>query len=84
MTELGKALLHSMRESPPRWVQGEYTIKHTPTGIEIWTASIPILDIEAFRPKAYLSLHDRWNIYWEIKRVNSTNLINKLQDFKTQ
>lgn len=78
MTELGKAIVKSL-DNDSGWVQGEYVIENEKLGISIWTANIPVLNINTWLPKNIsLSIHDKWCIFLAIKRRNTKNILEKL------
>ena len=78
MTEVGKAIVKSL-DNDSSWAQGEYVIENEKLGIRIWTANIPVLNINIWHPKNVpLSFHDKWCIFFAINRRNTKNILEKL------
>ncbi len=80
MTAVGKSIVNSLVKNGIEWEQTSYTIENKTTGIRIWTANIPILNIYVYRPENVpLSWHDKWCVYFAIKNRNAANLISLLK-----
>lgn len=83
MTEVGKAIINSLEKDGGEWGEWEQTsctIQNKTTGVQIWTENVPILNTYVYRPtNVPLSWHDKWCIYFAIKKRNATNLVNILE-----
>lgn len=56
-------LVGSLRERPQDWIIGEHTARHT-SGLEIWIANMPILDIAIYKPcERSVPLVWKWRIW---------------------
>jgi hypothetical protein len=65
---LVNSLVKSLAENHDEWRFGRHTAENKRTGIEIWTANIPLLDICLHHPvKVRLSICDRVRIYRAIE-----------------
>lgn len=79
MTELGKTIIKSLKETPEKWFQSSYKIVHMDKSLtlSLWTSGVPILDLKVWEPdNIQLSWKDKWHIYKQIKETNAINLIN--------
>ena len=80
MTEVGKAIINSLEKDGGEWKQTQYTIDNKTKGVQIWTANTPILDTYVYTPSNVpLSWHDKWCIYFAIKKRNAENLVYILE-----
>lgn len=81
MTELGKTIIKSLKETPEKWFQASDKIFHKDKSLTLylWTGGIPIIDLEVWEPaNIQLSWKDKWYIYKQIKATNATNLITSI------
>ena len=51
----------SLKNDSHNWVQTEHTLNHK-SGVEIWTANLPLFDIGFWYPKRKLSFIDKWRL----------------------
>ena len=79
MTELGKTIIKSLKETPEKWFQASNKIVHMDKSLKLslWTSGVPIFDLVVWEPdNIKLSWKDKWCIYKQIKETNAINLIN--------
>lgn len=56
-------LVRSLREEPEAWTFGAHTADHR-SGLRIWTANMPVLNISIYRPfEQGIPLLWKWRIY---------------------
>lgn len=81
MTELGKTIIKSLKETPEKWFQSSHKIVHMDKSLilSLWTSGIPIIDLKVWEPdNIQLSWKDKWHIHKQIKATNATNLITSI------
>lgn len=66
MTPVQQAIL-SLDTEPNQWTQGDYTLSHK-NGVSIWTANVPYLNIEIYRPKRKTGFIDRIRLQIAVNR----------------
>lgn len=82
MTEkkkLVQELLRSLNENPSDWVFTRFTAKNTKTGIEIWIANVPILNLDVYQPtQVSFNILDKIRIYRALNKCKCLYLIELL------
>ena len=81
MTELGKTIIKSLKETPEKWFQSSHKIVYMDESLtlSLWTSGVPIIDLKVWEPdNIQLSWKDKWHIYKQIKATNATNLITSI------
>ena len=73
--ELVKTLLDSLRNEPEKWVFGKCTAKHVDSNIELWTANIPVLNLQIWRPtQVSFSLLEKIKVYQAMSECRAANI----------
>ena len=74
-----RALIRSLRDPSEIWRQGDLTIDNASLGLRMWTANIPILHTNLYKPGPLrLSLWERWQLYRAISIARANQLIRQL------
>lgn len=78
MSATGKFITESLLNNPNLWTHSEYTSQHI-SGLEIWTANLPIFDISVYSPCSFsLSIIDKVKIYFALRRAKALKINNML------
>jgi hypothetical protein len=74
--ELVKTLLDSLRNEADKWVFGECTAMHIDSNIELWTANIPVLDLQVYKPtNVSFSLLEKIKIYKAMSECRHAHIL---------
>ena len=74
MTPLDQ-VINSLRDEPEKWVQTDYTLNHKEKGVQIWTANIPYIFVEIYRPERKIGIIGKIKLQLAVNRWHKQPLV---------
>lgn len=75
--KLANEIIDSLINKSNDWEFTQYTVNNKLTGIQIWVANVPIINLSLYRPtRLHFSIIDRWKIYKAVKICLVNQLIS--------